>query len=184
MILLIDNNDSFTYNIVEMIRQITANEIVVVRSDMIDVGDVEKYEKIIFSPGPGLPRDFPIMWQIIDRYKTTKPILGICLGHQAICEYFGAKIERLDHALHGVDSTIVCDNSSMLFKDITSMTVGRYHSWTSRQVSEPLHITATDSDGNVMAVEHSTLPIYGVQFHPESYISQGGRIVFENFINA
>lgn len=183
MILLVDNNDSFTYNVVELLRQVTDKKIDVIKSGNLNIDDVESYEKIIFSPGPSLPRNFPIMWDILDRYKTTKSILGICLGHQAICEYFGAKIEPLNHVLHGVDSTINCNSNSILFRGKTSMVVGRYHSWTVRKTPDSLTITATDGDGNIMAIEHSLLPIYGVQFHPESHISQEGITIFENFIN-
>lgn len=183
MILLIDNNDSFTYNIVELISQITDKEVHVVKNGELRLDDVENYEKIIFSPGSGLPYDYPIMWGVLNRYKSTKPTLGICLGHQAICEYFGAKIERLNQVVHGVDSIITCDGNSVLFKGKTTMTVGRYHSWVAREIPEPLSITATDSDGEVMAVEHSIFPIYGVQFHPESHISKEGISILKNFIN-
>ena len=183
MILLIDNNDSFTYNIVESLHQITDKEISVVRGGDMELDAIENYEKIIFSPGPSLPRDFPIMWRILDRYKTTKPILGICLGHQAICEYFGAAIEPLDHVFHGVDSMITCDDSSTLFRGRNSMVVGRYHSWIARNIPEVLKVTAIDNQGDVMAIEHASLPIYGVQFHPESYISEEGLTIFKNFIN-
>lgn len=183
MILLIDNNDSFTYNIVELLRQITNKEIVIISDGIVNLDELECYEKIIFSPGPSLPRDFPIMWKILDRYKETKPILGICLGHQAICEYFGSKIVRLNSVLHGVDSVISCDKESTLFRGKTSMIVGRYHSWMATEIPEMLNITAMDNRGDVMAIEHSLFPIYGVQFHPESHISLEGKSILENFIN-
>lgn len=183
MILLIDNNDSFTYNIVEILHQITDKEVHSIKKEEFNLRKVAPYEKFIFSPGPGLPPDFPSMGAILDHYKTAKPILGICLGHQAICEYFGAKIERLDNVLHGIDSIIKCDSNSHLFKNKNSMVVGRYHSWIARNIPVELNITATDSEGNVMAVEHSSLPIYGVQFHPESHISLDGVSILENFIN-
>lgn len=183
MILLINNNDSFTHNIVELLYQITDKDVHIVDNGEIELHEIENYQKIIFSPGPGLPYEFPIMRQILDRYKETKPILGICLGHQAICEYFGAKIERLNHVMHGIDSIISCNKDTTLFKDKSTMIVGRYHSWIAREIPDLLNVIAQDNDGNVMAVEHALFPIYGVQFHPESYISKDGRSVLERFIN-
>lgn len=184
MILLVDNNDSFTHNIAEALYQITDKKICIRTSTHLHIDDVEKYQKIIFSPGPCLPRDFPLMHDILYRYKATKPILGVCLGHQAICEFFGATIERLQHVLHGIDSTIYCDKHSTLFKNKTSMLVGRYHSWIACNIPKSLKITARDENGHVMAVEHISYSIYGVQFHPESHISIEGVSIFENFINA
>lgn len=187
MTLLINNNDSFTHNIIELLRQITDQEVHIITNGGIELDKVEDYQRIIFSPGPGLPDDFPIMKEILNRYQATKPILGICLGHQAICEYFGARIERLDKVVHGVDSIINCNEYSRLFRGKDTMVVGRYHSWVAGwaadEMPDYINIIATDSDGNIMAVEHSILPIYGVQFHPESYISKGGLSIFENFIN-
>lgn len=182
MILLIDNNDSFTYNIVELVRQITAQRLVVIKSSEVVVEDVKLYDTIIFSPGPGLPDDFPIMKQILGRYDNSKRILGICLGHQAICEYYGARLTNLDMVLHGVESEIRCDPQSILFDGLSSATVGRYHSWAATGIPPVLKITAADESGTVMAVEHKTKNIYGVQFHPESYITKEGKLILKKFI--
>lgn len=184
MILLIDNNDSFTYNIVEMVRQVTNGSQIldVVKSHTLDIEDVAKYDKIIFSPGPSLPDDFPIMRQVLERYDNTKSILGICLGHQAICQYYGAKLENLDCVLHGVSSVVACVSSSLLFGSLRSVVVGRYHSWVAVDVPSCLRVTAVDQKGCVMAVEHVSKKVYGVQFHPESYITKEGKAILTNFI--
>lgn len=183
MILLIDNNDSFTYNVAELIRQTTDQSLVIVKSDKADIEKVEMYDTIIFSPGPSLPDDFPIMKQILRRYDNSKRILGICLGHQAICEYYGARLTNLNTVLHGVESELRCDPCSVLFYGLPSITVGHYHSWVVTELPPTLKITATDQDGIVMAVEHKTKNVFGLQFHPESYITRKGKQIFKNFIN-
>lgn len=184
MILLIDNNDSFSHNVLQMLRGVALQPIVIESSSTLTVGDVERFEHIVFSPGPGLPIDFPLMGEILEKYDREKSILGICLGHQAICQHYGGRLRNLDEVLHGVRSTINCEPDSLLFDAIDTMIVGRYHSWVADYVGVDLRVTATDGCGAIMAVEHRTKRVYGVQFHPESYITQGGEQIFRNFLNA
>ncbi|HNX21475.1 MAG TPA: aminodeoxychorismate/anthranilate synthase component II [Bacteroidales bacterium] len=184
MILIVDNNDSFTFNIVESVRSVTKIPFTVVKSSNLSIEEVSKYQMIILSPGPSLPKDFPILNAILETYHTHKPILGICLGHQAICSFYGAKLFQNQTVMHGYDSLIMSDSDSILFKGIHQMTVGRYHSWYAGDIPSILKITARDSEGIVMGVEHQSLPVYGVQFHPESYITQYGNQIIKNFIDA
>lgn len=183
MILLIDNNDSFTYNVVELLRQVTTQQVVVLKSHALTVEQVESYDTIILSPGPGLPDDFPILAQILRQYDDHKRILGICLGHQTICQYYGGRLINLPQVMHGVESEIECDPNSLLFNGMNVITVGRYHSWAATDIPPTLKITATDQDGTVMAVEHRTKQVFGLQFHPESFITLRGKQILKNFID-
>jgi anthranilate synthase/aminodeoxychorismate synthase-like glutamine amidotransferase len=184
MLLLVDNNDSFTYNIVELIRSVSSIPVVVIKSFDLSLDEVLNFKMIIFSPGPALPDNYPILKKIIAQYGASIPILGICLGHQAICEFFGAKLIQSNHVAHGIDSVIDTNPSSILFHRISKMTVGRYHSWYVTQIPDNLQVTAVDHFGMVMAVEHRQFPIFGVQFHPESYITKEGNQILKNFIDA
>ncbi len=184
MLLLVDNNDSFTFNIVEVIRSVSTVPIVVKNYADIQIEEVGQYNMIIFSPGPSLPDDYPILKQILMQYGQSIPILGICLGHQAICAYFGAQLVQSDSIIHGFDSLILTNPHSILFKGFSEMVVGRYHSWYATQIPKSLKITALDEHGVVMAVEHQQYPVYSVQFHPESYITKEGKLIFKNFIDA
>lgn len=184
MILIVDNNDSFTFNIVESVRSVTNIPFNVIQSTSLSIEEVSNYQMIILSPGPSLPQDFPILNLILETYHTYKPILGICLGHQAVCSFFGAKLVQSQSVMHGYDSLIKTDPDSVLFKGISQMTVGRYHSWYATDLPSVLNITARDSQGIVMGVEHQLLPVFGVQFHPESYITHQGNMIFKNFIDA
>lgn len=184
MILIVDNNDSFTYNIVEMVRSVSDIQIKVIKSVDLIIDEVANYDLIILSPGPSLPQDFPILQTIIETYKSTIPILGICLGHQAICTFFGAHLVRSKQVMHGIDSIIETDPNSVLFKGMTQSVVGRYHSWYVTDVPDTLKIVAKDNQGVVMAVEHNLYPLFGVQFHPESYITAEGKQIIKNFIDA
>ncbi len=183
MILIIDNNDSFTYNIAEMLRNITDEKIDIIKHDNADISAVARYNRIIFSPGPSLPQEYPVMERILRAYGNTIPILGICLGYQAICLHYGGKLVNTGKVMHGVPSPINCESRSLLFKGIRKTTVGRYHSWIACDIPSQLKITATTGDGLPMAVEHVCMPVYGVQFHPESYMSEDGELIFKNFIN-
>lgn len=182
-ILLIDNNDSFTYNIVVLIKSNFKDVILdVISYQDIVLEKLRKYDRIIFSPGPQLPKDYPILYDIIRIYDNIIPILGICLGHQAICEYYGAEIKHLGRVAHGEPSLISCDPTSVLFKDMSSCTVGRYHSWAAFNIPDELKIVASTDDDIVMAVEHNSKKVFGVQFHPESIISNCGVEILKHFI--
>lgn len=185
-LLLIDNNDSFTYNIVNLIKSNFEDvNMEVINHSCIDINTLHRYDKIIFSPGPSLPKDYPIMKQVLDKYADIKSILGICLGHQAICEYYGADIKHIGRVVHGEPSLIKCADNSVLFKELDNCIVGRYHSWAAYNIPAELKIVAVDSKNcEVMAVEHMSKKIYGVQFHPESYITNCGIGIIKNFIYA
>ncbi len=185
-ILLIDNYDSFTYNLVHAIHDITGDEVVVKRNDKLEISEVEAFEYLIFSPGPGVPDEAGLMKEIIRHYANSKKMLGVCLGHQAIYESFQGKIQNLDKVFHGVaTSMIIKNNSCPLFNDINSpFEAGRYHSWAGTKESLPaeLEITCEDNAGQIMGIQHKTLPIYGVQFHPESILTPDGNKIIENFL--
>lgn len=182
-ILMIDNYDSFTYNLVYIVKKMGVN-ISVIRNDKLNLNEVAQYDKIIFSPGPGLPKDAGLMMEIIDQYHQEKPMLGICLGHQAIGSYFGGELFNLPQVYHGIQDNIEISTESELFKDLPStIEVGRYHSWAVRCNSEmPIQTIASDKNEQCMAIQHQTLPIYGVQFHPESILTPQGATIIKNFI--
>lgn len=186
MILMIDNYDSFTYNLYQYFGEIYS-DIEVVRNDCITIGEIEKLspEAIIISPGPGYPKDAGISVDVIKHFSGKLPILGICLGHQAICEAFGGKVIRADELMHGKSSSISIDNSSPLFKDLPKdIQAARYHSLIAEHSSLPdcLEVTAFDSAGQIMAVQHNEHPTYGLQFHPESVLTADGKIIIRNFL--
>ncbi len=183
-ILILDNYDSFTYNLLGLIRDEAGLDIDVIRNDEIGLSEIAAYDKIILSPGPGLPADAGIMNELIHLYQFTKPIFGVCLGMQAIGEVTGGRLINLDEPQHGV-ATSIQHTASKLFQSIPStFAVGRYHSWAIEKNSLPsdMMITATDDEGVVMAIEHATLPISGVQFHPESILTEYGKQILLNFL--
>ena len=185
-IVLVDHNDSFTYNIVALIKKVSGKRPLVMPSYAIDWQVLQEADKIILSPGSGLPRDFVNMRQILHRFKSTKNILGICLGHQGIATYFGAQLSNMSQVVHGQPKTIHHFNNSMLFDGLpTAFTVGLYHSWVVDRFSfsDQLTITAQTTDGQIMALQHKQYPIFGVQFHPESFISEFGFEIINNFLN-
>lgn len=186
-VLLIDNNDSFTYNIVQLLKQSLCNEIDVIKSDMLKFKDIEKADKIIISPGYGLPKEHKGISMLLNNFSAKKSILGICLGHQAICEYFGAQLYNLDIVYHGQANKIHTDNRAALYKNIEQdFNVGLYHSWAVKEESinkEIIKVTSKSDNNIVMSVQHKTLDIHGVQFHPESYISENGLEIINNFLS-
>lgn len=186
-ILVLDNYDSFVYNLVYILKQYKA-EVDVFRNDKIKVEEVDKYDKILLSPGPGIPSEAGIMMELLDKYKEKKSIFGVCLGHQAIGEAFRAKLENMGEVLHGVTTPcIVQDSSEILFKDIPqTFEVCRYHSWTvlPETFRNGLKVTAVDDKGQVMAEAHEKYDIRGVQFHPEAYLTEHGVKMVENWIKA
>lgn len=187
-VLVIDNYDSFTYNLVHILRELgMGDHMEVHRNDKIAVDYVEEFEHILLSPGPGLPGDAGIMPEVIKRYSPSKNILGVCLGHQGIGEAFGAELFNLPTVFHGVatrvDLTKVQDR---LFRDIpSSFKVCRYHSWAIKPdtVPDSLEVTVDDADGNVMALRHKEYNVRGVQFHPESIMTEHGKKMMQNWLN-
>lgn len=186
MILLIDNYDSFSYNLYQLIGEINPN-IKVIRNDEMTVEEIENLspEKIIISPGPGKPEDAGICIDVIKHFAGKVPILGVCLGHQAICKAFGAAVSHAKSIMHGKESVIKTDTSSLIFKGLPkNITVARYHSLAAVDSTMPdcLKITAKSDDGEIMAVEHRHFPVYGLQFHPESIMTPDGMTMLRNFM--
>jgi len=185
-VLLVDNHDSFTYNLVNILRKNKQVVLEVVKNDEIKLDEVAKFDKIIFSPGPDIPKQGDIMWQILDRYKNEKSILGVCLGMQAIGLYFGAKLTNLQKVFHGVTRQIeILDPDEKLYKNIESpFTGGLYHSWIVDENGFPqdLKITSKSEYGFIMSLRHIVYDIAGVQFHPESVMTKVGGRMIENWL--
>ena len=185
-ILLIDNYDSFTFNLYQYLQEISDDTIDVVRNDKISLEEAGAYDILIFSPGPGIPKDAGNMPDIIAAYKSTKPMLGVCLGHQAIGESYGAKLVNLDTVYHGVDTSLKLLETTGVFENIKDgIRVGRYHSWSILRDSEPeeIIVTARDENGEIMALRHKSDPVFGVQFHPESILTPDGKTILKNFLH-
>ncbi len=185
-LLVLDNYDSFTYNLVHLIGKVSAAEIAVVENDKIDLSDIDQYDRIVLSPGPGLPRDAGLMPEVIRKFKTTKPILGVCLGHQALAEEFGAKLKNLDKVFHGIATPIhILENDPIFAGCPRHFLGGRYHSWVvdKSTIPDELIITAIDDQNEIMAFRHHTYPINGIQFHPESILSECGEIMMRNWLS-
>lgn len=184
-ILILDNYDSFTFNLVHYVEQFCV-DVTVKRNDEFDSSEVEAYDAIVLSPGPGLPSKAGIMPELINRFAPTKKILGVCLGHQAIGEAFGAQLKNLNQVHHGVAIPIqIRDSKEPLFKNIPSeIDTGRYHSWVIDKETIPsdLRVTAIDTEGEVMAIRHKRYNVCGVQFHPESLLTPNGLQIIENWI--
>lgn len=185
-ILILDNYDSFTYNLVQLVEEITHKKVAVFRNDEITLEAVEKYDKIILSPGPGIPSEAGIMLQLIKRFASTKSLLGVCLGHQAIAQSFGAGLIHLKQNYHGVaTNAIKIKQNAPLLKNLPdTLEVGRYHSWAVNAQDFPaeLEITAIDENGMIMSLQHIAYDVHGVQYHPESILTPAGRTIIENFI--
>jgi anthranilate synthase component II len=186
-ILVIDNYDSFTYNLVYYIEKLTGISPSVFRNDEISLDDAGNYDKIVLSPGPGVPSDAGICIDLIKKYAATKSILGICLGHQAIGEAFGARIINLRSVYHGVATPVqITDDQEPLFANIPSTIIGgRYHSWvvSSEGLPDCLKITCEDESGIIMGISHKTCDVRGLQFHPESILTEHGMEIIANWIN-
>lgn len=183
-LLMLDNYDSFTYNLVQLVRENSAYDISVIRNDELSLDEVADYDKIILSPGPGLPIEAGCLCPLISRYYTSKPILGVCLGMQAIGETLGASLINIAEPLHGI-ATPIRHHSKRLLQGIPEVfEVGRYHSWAidADTIPSDLEITASDYDDIVMAIEHKQYPVFGVQFHPESILTAYGQIIISNFL--
>ena len=187
MILLIDNYDSFSYNLVQMAGSINP-DIRVCRNDALTVDDVKEMKPthIILSPGPGYPKNAGICEDVVRKLQGKIPILGVCLGHQGICEVYGATIAPARQLMHGKKSRITIDQSSILFKGLQrQMDAARYHSLVAVESTIPpcLKVTSVAENGEIMAVEHKEYPVYGLQFHPESILTPEGKTIMENFLN-
>jgi anthranilate synthase component 2 len=183
-IILIDNFDSFTYNLVHYLE--TNAMVKVIRSNEINLNDIKKYNAIVLSPGPGLPQDYPKMLEVIEKYQHQKPILGVCLGHQAIAVVNGAKLINLQEVWHGIARDTYITNEDDLFKDIPPVIkTGRYHSWVVDELTLPADfiITSRDSNSAIMSLKHSNYPLKSVQFHPKSILTPHGKKIIQNWIN-
>jgi len=187
-ILILDNYDSFTYNLVHMVEDITGVYPTVFRNDEITIEGIDAYDLIILSPGPGIPDEAGILKDTIRAYAGKKPILGVCLGLQAITEVFGGSLENLDVVFHGVATTMSVTNyDAVIYKGIpTEFDAGRYHSWIASKADFPaeLEITAVDEYGDIMSLQHKEYNISAVQFHPESILTPLGEHMVRNFIEA
>ena len=185
-ILVIDNYDSFTYNLVYLLRQFDDVQAEVVRNDFVKMEEVKAYDKILFSPGPGIPEEAGLMCTVIKEYAGKKPMLGVCLGHQAIGEVFGSKLKNLSTVFHGIATDIFVKNHGGIFKGVPDkFKAGRYHSWVidENNLSDELEVTATDDNNLIMAVAHKKYDIQGVQFHPESILTEHSETMMSNWIN-
>lgn len=191
-ILVLDNYDSFTYNLVHLVEKVTGEKIDVFRNDQIELNQVKGYDKIILSPGPGIPEEAGLLLPLIKQYAKEKSILGVCLGHQAIGQAFGGELTNLSNVYHGIatDIKVLQDATTLkpmsyLFNELPSVfSVGRYHSWVvdSNGFPAELEITAVDENNYIMALQHKTYDIQGVQFHPESVLTPEGERIIRNWL--
>ncbi len=184
-ILVFDNYDSFTYNLVHLVEKITHIKVDVYRNDHIALEKIKDYDKIILSPGPGVPGEAGLLLDLIKEYASTKSILGVCLGHQAIGEAFGGELKNLETVFHGVATPCKLSTNSELFKGLPNeIEVGRYHSWvlTDEGFPEVLEVTARDDNNYIMGLQHKTYDVQGVQFHPESVLTPDGEAIMRNWL--
>ena len=183
-ILVIDNYDSFTYNLVHYLRELKT-DVTVLRNDEFELEDIESFDKIVLSPGPGIPIEAGLLLKLIERYAKSKSILGVCLGQQAIAEVFGGRLINLDHVFHGVASNIrVVVEDEILFKNLEEeFEVGRYHSWiVESPLPSVLEVTSVDENGHIMSLRHREFDVRAVQFHPESVLTPNGKKILENWV--
>ena len=183
-ILVIDNYDSFTYNLVHYLHDLNC-DVTVKRNDKLTIDEVKDYDKILLSPGPGIPDEAGLLKPIIKQYASTKSILGVCLGQQAIAEVFGGEIENLNKVYHGVSTKIeLTNNDDVLYKDIPKkLEVGRYHSWVvSKNLPQELIVTSIDKNGEIMSLKHKDFDVRAVQYHPESILTPEGKKILKNWV--
>ena len=183
-ILLLDNYDSFTYNLAHLVKELGA-EVDVLRNDKFELEELEKYDKIILSPGPGIPEEAGLLLEVIRTYAGRKPILGVCLGEQAIGQAFGGKLTNLSEVFHGIQTNVKIKNKDYIFSGLpTEIPVGRYHSWVvdTEGFPEELVITAISSEGQIMALKHREYDVHGIQFHPESVLTPDGKQIVGNWL--
>ena len=181
---IIDNYDSFTYNLAHLVKELGA-EVDVLRNDKFELEELEKYDKIILSPGPGIPEEAGLLLEVIRTYAGRKPILGVCLGEQAIGQAFGGNLTNLIEVFHGIQTNVKIKNKDYIFSGLpTEIPVGRYHSWVvdTDGFPEELVITAISSEGQIMALKHREYDVHGIQFHPESVLTPDGKQIVGNWL--
>lgn len=192
-LLVLDNYDSFTYNLVHLAKEILEADVDVFRNDEISIEDAGKYEKILLSPGPGIPEEAGILLPLIQQLAPTHSMLGVCLGHQAIGQAFGGKLVNLSNVYHGISTPIFIDHGCTPAKDKNDwfldldhqQIVGRYHSWVvdKEEFPDVLEVTARDDQGMIMSLRHKTYDVQGVQFHPESVLTENGKKMLQNWLS-
>ena len=181
---IIDNYDSFTYNLAHLVKELGA-EVDVLRNDKFELEELEKYDKIILSPGPGIPEEAGLLLEVIRTYAGRKPMLGVCLGEQAIGQVFGGKLTNLSEVFHGIQTNVKIKNKDYIFDGLpTEIPVGRYHSWVvdADGFPEELVVTAISPEGQIMALKHREYDVHGIQFHPESVLTPDGKQIIGNWL--
>ena len=181
---IIDNYDSFTYNLAHLVKELGA-EVSVVRNDQFRLSELKPFDKIILSPGPGIPTEAGLLMDVIDAYASVKPILGVCLGHQAIGEYFGGKLTNLSQVFPGIASIISIPAADYRYKELPAQVqVGRYHSWVVDNEGLPdcLEVTSVSEEGQIMSLRHKQYDVRGIQYHPESVLTPEGRKIIANWL--
>lgn len=185
-VLIIDNNDSFTFNLAQLVEQAGFGYPEIIKTNHLNLEDISRFDKILISPGPGLPNDFPNIFRLLELYSSCKSILGVCLGHQAIAEFFGAKLFNMNRVYHGVTKRIkILKTNDYLFKNIPDgFEGGLYHSWAVSENDFPgaLEISSKSDDGIIMSVSHRTFDVNGIQFHPESIMTKFGQKIINNWL--
>lgn len=184
-IVIIDNYDSFTYNLYHLVKELGA-DVTVYRNDKFEMSQLQPFDKIILSPGPGIPEEAGFLLDVIKNYAGKKPMLGVCLGHQALGEAFGAKLENLSDVFHGVASNVTKTKDDYMFNGLPDVIeAGRYHSWVVSKEGLPdcLEITSESDEGQIMSIRHKEFDIRGLQYHPESVLTPQGKIIMSNWIN-
>jgi len=184
-ILVIDNYDSFTYNLVHYLEALDC-EVIVMRNDELDIEDAEEFDKLLLSPGPGIPSEAGLLLQLIETYAPSKSILGVCLGQQAIAEAFGGSLINLERVYHGIAAgiTVTADDEPLYNGLPNALSVGRYHSWSVDPSTLPdcLEVTSVDENGQIMSLRHKVYDVRGVQYHPESVLTPEGKTILENWV--
>jgi len=184
-VLLVDNYDSFTYNLAQLLDESKLCTFEITKNDAVKIDEISEFDKILISPGPGLPKDIDKLFQIIDVWHKHKPILGICLGMQAVAEYFGAKLYNLKTVNHGIKTiTEITDKKEIIFKNLPGkIETGLYHSWALYEnIGSELKITAVSENDIIMGISHKKYNVKGIQFHPESYMTSFGKQIIENWL--
>ncbi|MGN0234650.1 MAG: anthranilate synthase component II [Bacteroidaceae bacterium] len=183
-IVIIDNYDSFTYNLAHLVKELGA-EVNVIRNDQFHIAELRPYDKIILSPGPGIPSEAGLLMDVIKNYAPVKPILGVCLGHQAIGEFFGGKLTNLSQVFHGVSSAIDIIKPDYIYNELPNrIEVGRYHSWVvdTEALPDCLEITSVSGEGQIMSLRHKEYDVRGIQYHPESVLTPDGEKIISNWL--